>query len=437
MNARVLLWGIVIAAAIGGNADAASPQPRIIYAVDSIAALQALDGAKYPDVSVTGFYAGMTKGGGMFAWQADSAAPPDNCTVFPAAQKQGRWLRRMGNVLDVTMCGAKWDNAADDSAAIALAFTTASRSGYSVSCPGGTANIATTMAPASFANVIFRCQGMGASTINCTVPAGRPCFLFQNPIGLNAIQAPQITDVSFTAPSGPRAPGAVIQYNSIAGGFTDTAQTQDYMMRPIVQRVTILGGGIGIQCSKCFDGDFSLNTLTNQERHGFDLEGSDWMSIGDAGSNRIAYSGDYPILLVSHGTFGNGDLVSHNDILAPRQGVKAYIYSSARTSYLEKNFLEGETHGACEIKIDQGASHVLVQGNHVTDRTVDHWLCVVPMLRQADFSNNQTTSHGQGPALFENRGTWKDLLFHHAIVHSGNWSESGFPGFWPIPALRW
>jgi hypothetical protein len=224
----------------------------------------------------------------------------------------------------------------------------------------------------------------------------------------------------------------VIQYNSIAGGFRDDDSTQNYMMRPIVQRVQISGGGIGIQCSKCFDGDFSLNALSYQGRHGFDIEGSDWMSLGDAGSNRIERTGGPPIRLASHGTFGNGDLVSHNDILWPAPGVDTYVYSSARTTYLEKNYFEGATSGACEITIDTGAAHAVVRDNHVTDRTVKHWLCVVPQLRQADFSDNQTTSHGQGPARFENQGTWKDLFFRHAIVHSGNWSEEGFPSAWTL-----
>ena len=267
---------------------------------------------------------------------------------------------------------------------------------------------------------------MNASTIACDVPAGHACLLFQNSKGLEEVQAPQLYDLTIHAAQA----GAVLQYNSVPGGFTDSAATQSYMMRPVVQRVRIAGGAIAIQCAKCFDGDFSLNELTGQRRHGIDLEGSDWMSIGDAGANRIKLSGSYPVVLASHGTFGNGDLVSHNDILAPAAGVDAYIYSSARTSYIEKNFLEGATGGACEIKIDRGAIHATVRDNHVTDRTVKNWLCVVPLLRQAEFSDNQTTSRGQGGALFFSRGSWKDLLLQRAPVHFGNWSEAGFPGSW-------
>jgi len=412
---------------------AAAFPPRPILAVDSVADMQAVDGHRAQLLQVVGFHAGSLQGGGLFIWQ-DTDKAPDNCTVF-AASGGGRWLRRLERAeLDVTMCGAMWDGVHDDAPAFNAAFTTASANGFSLSCPGGMGRIASTVAPKQFANVILRCQGMEASKLLCAV-AGRACFLFQNPIGAAEIQAPQIYDLGIVASPGPHGPSTVIQYNSAAGGFRDDTTTQSYMMRPVVQRVQISGGAVGIQCSKCFDGDFSLNLLSQQTRHGFDLEGSDWTSIGGAGPNRIVGTGGVPIWLASHGTFGNGARVVHNDVLAPAANTDAYIYSSARTSYLEANFMEGATNGACEIKIDIGAVHAVVRDNHVTDRTVKNWLCVVPQLRQADFSSNQTTSHGQGPARFENRGSWKDLILRHAITHSGNWSEAGFPSIWTLPGL--
>jgi len=404
-------------------------QPRALYVVDSIAQMEALEGAKFRHIRVASYHADLNRGGGDFTWNAGEEPAPDRCTTFRAG-KGGRWLRQVSHgVLDVTMCGVRWDGT-DDSAALSNAFTVASRSGFSLSCPGGTGVIAATVAPASFNKVMLRCQGMETSKILCTVPDNRRCFLFQNARGAGEVQAPQFFDLEISARTGSRTASVLIQYNSIGGGFTDTPQTQGYMMRPIVQRVRLSGGGIGIQCSKCFDGDFSLNQLLSQERHGIALEGSDWMGIGKAGTNRIVSTGGFPIKLASHGTFGNGAMVSHNDILWPRKGVGAYIYSSARTSYIEYNFLEGATSGACEIKIDMGATHAVVRGNHVTDPTVKNWLCVVPELRQAEFSSNQTTSRGQGPALFENRGYLKDWLLRHKIVHFGNWSEQGIPTGW-------
>ena len=413
---------IMIAPAVA----ASPPSPQMIYSVPSVAEMGAL-GEEYPNLHVVGYYSGSNRGGGYFAWDASSKAASDGCTVFAGRDSTGRWVREIPNSqLDVTMCGARWDGKTDDAAAISAAFTAASRLGLSVTCPGGTGRIAKTVAPDSFAGVVLRCQGMAASSIVCDVQNG-PCFLFQNPNGSSEVQAPQIYDLGIvTGPSSAR-PTVMIQYNGIQGGFTDSTATQSYMMRPIVQRVRLEGGGVGVQCSKCFDGDMSLNLLTGQSRHGFDLEGSDWMGIGAAGTNRIVSTGDYPIKLASHGTFGNGNFVTHNDILAPRPGVGAYIYSSARTAYIEKNFLEGNTSGACEIKIDNGAFHATVRDNHVTDPSVKNWLCVVPRLAQAEFTDNQTTSYGQGPAHFEDGKSLYNAIMPQTIMHFGNWSEGGFP----------
>ena len=156
-------------------------------------------------LQVTGYYPGSLLGGGLFVWQA-VGKPPDNCTVFAAGNGKGQWVRRLeGGVLDVTMCGARWDGASDDAPAISAAFMAASTDGFSLSCPGGTGRIASTVAPARFANVVLRCQGMAASTLCCTVEA-RPCFLFQNPAGPQAVQAPQIYDLDIAAGRMPHGP---------------------------------------------------------------------------------------------------------------------------------------------------------------------------------------------------------------------------------------
>jgi len=416
------VFGIMIAPAIA----ASPPSPQTIYSVPSVAEMEKL-GEEYPSLRMVGYRAGSNQGGGYFSWNASSKAPADNCTVFPGRNSTGRWVRELPNSqLDVTMCGARWDGKTDDALAISAAFTAASRLGLSVTCPGGAGRIARTVAPGSFVGVVLRCQGMAASSIVCAVQNG-PCFLFQNPNGSSEIQAPQFYDLSIAAGPAPAHPTVMIQYNRMEGGFADSAATQSYMMRPLVQRVRLEGGEIGVQCSKCFDGDMSLNLLTGQSRHGFDLEGSDWMSIGAAGTNRIVSTGDYPIKLASHGTFGNGNLVTHNDILSPKPGTGAYIYTSARTAYIEKNFLEGQTRGACEIKVDNGALHATVRDNHVTDPSVKNWLCVVPRLAQAEFTGNQTTSNGQGPAHFDDGKSSYNSVMPQTIVHFGNWSESGFP----------
>lgn len=250
----------------------AQTEPQPVYAVASVAALMQL-GAKYSNIHVAGYHPGSRRGGGDFFWDTSAKDPPDNCTIFAGSSPNGRWVRQITNTpLDVTMCGARWDGASDDAAAFNAAFTVASRNGLSVSCPGGTGKIANTVAPASFAGVVFKCQGMTASTLICAVQ-NRPCFLFQNPTGSAEIQAPQFFDLGIQSGAAPSHPTTIIQYNSIGGGFADNRSTQSYMMRPIVQRVRIEGGEIGIQCSKCFDGDMSLNWLGGRVGMGLTWKG--------------------------------------------------------------------------------------------------------------------------------------------------------------------
>jgi hypothetical protein len=119
-------------------------------------------------------------------------------------------------------CGAPWDGVHDDAPAFNAAFAAASTNGLSLSCPGGNGRIASTMAPSRYENVVLRCQGMAASTLNCIVEA-KPWFLFQNPVN-SAPQAPQIFDLNIVASRLPHGPSIVIQYNGIAGASGTTTR---------------------------------------------------------------------------------------------------------------------------------------------------------------------------------------------------------------------
>lgn len=80
----------------------------------SVGELQAQPGAGA--VQLLSYYAGNNKGGGLFAWVAGSSATPDGCVIFGGTG--GRWVRQLPGALDVTMCGAYWDGAHDDAAAL-------------------------------------------------------------------------------------------------------------------------------------------------------------------------------------------------------------------------------------------------------------------------------------------------------------------------------
>ena len=67
----------------------------------------------------------------------------------------------------------------------------------------------------------------------------------------------------------------------------------------------------------------TVKSGVGQGQHGFDLEGSDWISIGGAGPNRIAQTHGVPIRLASHNTFGNGP---HKCVGAPLARVEIQVF---------------------------------------------------------------------------------------------------------------
>ena len=371
-------------------------------------------------------------GGGSYLWDAASTAT-DCLHVAVGGSATGRYvLQPQSGQLLPTQCGAWFDSSADgsqghdDAAAWNVTEIAAAHYGLVIGPVAGISRVTKTITPG--VGVIHQGAGIDVETIQChDARASAACFYLQNPKTLAEIEAPKFYDMTLKGNAGL----IMIQYNSIGGGFGDDAISQGYMMRPIVQRVKTDYSAIGLQCSKCMDGDFSQNTILGSVGVGIDLEGSDWMGVGDAGANRVADSGSYPIKAAFHGYFGNGDRIEHNDLLLPRSPAQAYIWSSARSSMIRDNFMEGNTHGACEIQIAEGTLTTSVVNNQVTDNTVKNWLCVEPAIESGTFTGNNTTNVGQGQALFGGgRGAfifYNNAPLRQMIVHNANWSEGGFP----------
>jgi hypothetical protein len=267
-------------------------------------------------------------------------------------------------------------------------------------------------------------------------------FDLVTPKGTALVEAPKYYDFSIKTANN-SAPGGCIRWNTPAGGFTDDPSSQHYMMNPYAARIYCEmqnGPGnqqVGLECSKCFDGDFSQNNIV-YGKTSIALEGSDVMCIGCAGPNRVSYSSDALIRLVSHGTFGNMDRVVGNEILYPtdsNQRYDAFIYDASRSSTIESNHIEGIIAGVQSvIHVSGGFSHaimnndidVLVPGG----ASAPHWL-----VADGPFVNFQAFNNGcggciLGPALFKNRSAnYNDGGVKQIITHGGNAAngDSGFP----------
>jgi hypothetical protein len=419
-----------------------------VIAVGSISEMQSLNGAANPVVQLLSYHPGLNRGGGLFVWDASATGAPDTCVTFAAnGGQKGLWRRQFSGALDPTMCGAHWDNNHDDAAALTRAFATASALRASLSFPPGTAKVCSSVT-ASRA-VVARGQGMGAyndagpspTIVDGSCMKGGWVFDITTPNGSTELEAPKYYDMEIHAP-GTNAESGCIRWNKSTGGFADSTVTQYYMVHPHAERIYCsmpTGVGIGFQCSKCFDGDFSQNNFT-YGKTGIDLEGSDVMCIGCAGPNRIAYSSDYLIRMVSHGTFGNMDRIVGNEILAPygtAATYDAFIYDNSRSSTIESNHIEGVVAGVqSAIHVVGGFSHAIDNNDvDVTSRpsgnaAAPHWL-----IAEGPFTNFRAFNNGcagciLGPALFTNKSPdFNPGLVRQIITHGGNAAngDSGFP----------
>lgn len=104
---------------------------------DSIASIVALqESAVHSNtvtVNVVGYYAGSTRGGGVFTWDAADVSAPNLCTVFQGHDNStGRWVRKFDGPLDVSMCGARQDGISDDTLPIQAALNLAAKHGGTV-----------------------------------------------------------------------------------------------------------------------------------------------------------------------------------------------------------------------------------------------------------------------------------------------------------------
>src|SRR6185312_13197319 len=228
----------------GASSALAAPTP--IVAAASIAEMQGLNGAATPVLQVLSYYPGLNEGGGLFVWNAASGDVLDGCTVFApqrqAAGQKGRWVRQLSGALDATMCGAYWDNSHDDAAALTRAFAAASSLRVTLSLPGGTGKVCSTVKAARA--VIVRGQGGGINgdvapaptVVDGTCLKSGWVFEFLAPGGANALEAPKYYDMAIQAGRNNN-PGGCIRWNNAGGGFVDGPGSQLYMMHPVAQRI--------------------------------------------------------------------------------------------------------------------------------------------------------------------------------------------------------
>jgi hypothetical protein len=330
------------------------------------------------------------------------------------------------------------------------AFKTAAALRSTLALPGGTGKVCSTVR--AMPGVIVRGQGMGPqgnisaspTLVNADCLKAGWVFEILGTNGTTQLEAPKYYDMSIKLGNSNK-PGGCIRWNRADGGFTDSVASQNYMMHPHAERIycemqpTKGIQQIGLQCSKCFDGDFSQNE-TMWGKTGVDLEGSDVMCIGCAGPNRFSASQESLVKLASIGTFGNMDRVVGNEILFPidqGQRYDSFILDNARSSTIEANHIEGTIKGVqSAIHLVAGFSHSIVDNDVdvLTEGTnpAPHWLVADGPFVNLRVFNNGVAGIVMGPALFNgaasqpnfNMGGVRQIITHGGNARNGDF---GFP----------
>jgi hypothetical protein len=435
---RILALLLLLAPSI---ALAASP-----ITVPSIAALRAGNFLNSPSVQITSWYAGLNKGGGILTYDSTDTTTADNsCTVFVDGASH-RFKRPINGPLDVTMCGVKADGSTNDAAAFNLAYVAASTTPLkTLTAPCGTIKVNSTITTAQ--GVSIRGCGMGTASnsplgqtkIDASALSVGWVFDINTPNGTTLFEAPKYYDMAIIAHQSDVNAGGCIRWNNIANGFTDDNTSQYYMLHPHAERIFCeVNSGlttqqIGIQCNKCFDGDISQSDVFFGAV-GIDLEGSDIVSIGGAGGNRVQGAVSSLILLQQRGTFGNKDRVVGNELLYPTdfgQTVTCYICDNGESTVIDSNHIEGIIPTATSvIKIAAGYNHV-IQNNDIDVAGAANWLWVDTDLTALTVTGNgcagcilNVARFQAGTLYYYNNGGVRQIITHSG--NNGN-ADSGFP----------
>lgn len=259
-------------------------------------------------------------------------------------------------------------------------------------------------------------------------------------IGTTPFQAPKFRNFTINYFSTDTNPGGCIQLNSIAGGFTDDATSQQPMIHPEVNHVRCVlrsinnSAKIGFQCSKCVDGTYDTATVFGGNI-GFDLEGFENPEIR---GGQVADTFGPDIYFERHGTFGQINSVHDVQILSPAnfgQTVDSLVYDDARESTIRDNFFEqlGGVTVSCYVHVG-GGFNAGVYNNSWTGTTTNS-LCV-----DGTFNNLQSMNNGGAGGVisaakflagnyYYGSGTLRSIL-----THSGN-GVSGDEG-WPFNSVN-
>lgn len=336
------------AAAIAAAGQVLSAAWMIIPTMAALRIVTAAAAAASPNALLMS-YAGTPNDGarGSFYWNATDTRDDNGGTIVKpnglAGTDAGRWNRSTLGLADGAYhsgwFGCVADNATDNLSALQALFDAAASTGYNAvyidPCPNSSINFSTTLT--LHPGLVVKGAGRDVSNLKCTTNSLTTfAFQFHIAVGAAGANGPRIYDLSLTGQSG-------IQFNTIAGGFTDDSSSQGAQEGPQIMRCGIYGvsnntvGPIGIQMCKCAEAVVQNNTITAFDKM-VDFEGCENSRIRD---NRMVGASTQFILANYHNTFGNNLVIDANFLAEMVTGGRAFIESSQKTITITNNWMEG------------------------------------------------------------------------------------------------
>ncbi|MHB8066476.1 MAG: hypothetical protein ACYDIC_01100 [Desulfobaccales bacterium] len=280
--------------------------------------------------------------------------------------------------------------------------------------------------------------GGGLGRTNITSSATGYAILWTTANGTTERKGPRFADFTLTANSG-------IKLNDPANGFIDASGSQEYILRPTIERVKLIAAtpnsGIGFQGSKCFslkiiDSEF-FRFSTNIELHACDDSEITHNRIlgGNQGVRTNANGGIY-----KYNTFGNSQVIKHNQFNMLNVGAaNNFIETGAQAITIKDNYFEqGDTINSI-VKVLDGTYTFRFLNNHV-GVSAEYTTYVLDFTGMGNFPQNVEVAGNYGYANLMDPiglptagvGYYYNDTFPRHIYHAGNDSQLDNGYYWPF-----
>jgi hypothetical protein len=418
--------------------------------VPSVATLRAGNFGSYPNISLTGWYAGSSIGGGNLLYVAGDANADDGCMTFIDAASHHFRRQLNGTLLSTNMCGVKADGSTNNTVRMQAWSDAATTYNLgTVACSSNTGNINMASVINLGLGVTYRGDGKDLSPIGVagqpggcrivyTGVSGGP-FTLQTAVTAScpSQQAPSFYNMSISLTNS--LSGTAIKLNNPAtAGYVDAcnggSQGQSVLSGGVMSGVVFFCNQRGVNggsFSKVFNYAVRDNYISFCDTQ-FQFDGSDNI---DFQHNTLTAATVQSLNLVGHGTFGNMFHAHQNTFNDIFTNASYAINSSYGQIIVEDNYFEEATGTGTlsAINLVGGLDVTIINnGMYILSTSMPYWLTTTGVQEHLRLDNNWDGG-GSAPARF-NSGSGMPFMYNSAIqatIEGGKnpLGNSGIPYF--------